>query len=1154
MIKIIVFILLSNYIAAQESNKYTPDIIPPAPSVNNLMKFEEVPVSHYTGVPDISIPLAAMNTGLNNVNISLSLKYHSLSVKPEDRAGEAGIGWNLFAGGTISRTIVDLPDDIETVTTTGTGSNPAVHKFGIYLDETTGNLPAANRNYTKKFTEVLESGNPLLYDNQNYRKLLYEAYFHNRFDTSYDLYQYNFMNYTGRFIVKKNSSNVLEAVKLERNNLRIVCKPDVNNPNTIISFDITDEYGNTFTFDVKELSNTSAFSHSANIFEGDNINYSTNNQYTSSYHLTKIKDPSNIEVVKFNYYPKREISINNVSEINRSYTGSFNFPNGIRPFANTSLPKKREIINSTITTETRQLQEIIIKDRGKFYFEYEYGRQDDNYDGSLLGNLPRLQKIKMFDAFNHLTESNVFYHNYSNGYNGGRLTLNSVKKYDKNDQFISEYNLNYNAYLPQMAEDEWKYLKCKDFDYSYRDDCISAGQLKSITLPTKGKIEFDYEANSYSYHPNSEVGSPETVEVSNYDDNELNWDRLTSNVNFTNFTSGYKYAFTIVDPVKASLNFNFDALYQSNYSWYLTLVKKEGNNYTTVAGTGPGLNNDANAYSTGLETNLLSAGEYYLKLDNYMGSNAGTFNVWVNSFYKIKNQNNYRFLPGGGIRIKRVKYYDSPDGNTFLPAKMTDYSYNSLESDKKSSGALVFPKPMYQYDEAYNYKFIYIDGNYQSSYSGSYNHLIQSKDNFLAVQKTKGGDIGYQYVIQKETGKGKTVYKFTSPIDYPNLGLPTFRPVFLPTDNYDFRRGNILNKKVYAEGSTNPLTEEKFQYSELLTQTIPLGIGLRFDGTAHFNEFYYGSVFKTYEEYQNAYDNENIVVDGQLMMNHPYRTYCLELTRDSYNFVKSFMKKEIVGKMNLVKQESIQYFDNQQPVKETTNFEYNSRDYPTKKATELPDGTVQETTYQYAHEKGNTKLINANMIATPLETTVVLKKNISDPGKAISKIENLYDDPLNKFPSSIKTFDFQNISSTEITFDQYDNKGNLLQYTTKDGISTAIIWGYNSTQPIAKIVGATYAQVSSLAADIISASDSDTNATTEQDLIDKLDIFRKQSTLSSAQITTYTYDPLIGVKSITSPSGIREVYLYDTANRLKEIRENNALGKVLKEFKYNYKH
>jgi len=61
------------------------------------------------------------------------------------------------------------------------------------------------------------------------------------------------------------------------------------------------------------------------------------------------------------------------------------------------------------------------------------------------------------------------------------------------------------------------------------------------------------------------------------------------------------------------------------------------------------------------------------------------------------------------------------------------------------------------------------------------------------------------------------------------------------------------------------------------------------------------------------------------------------------------------------------------------------------------------------------------------------------------------------------------------------------------------------------------------------------------------------------QISTYTYDPLIGVTSITSPSGIKEVYGYDSANRLIEIKQQekdtsgNLILKTIKEFNYNYK-
>ncbi|SEH49462.1 hypothetical protein, partial [Chryseobacterium culicis] len=94
----------------------------------------------------------------------------------------------------------------------------------------------------------------------------------------------------------------------------------------------------------------------------------------------------------------------------------------------------------------------------------------------------------------------------------------------------------------------------------------------------------------------------------------------------------------------------------------------------------------------------------------------------------------------------------------------------------------------------------------------------------------------------------------------------------------------------------------------------------------------------------------------------------------------------------------------------------------------------------------------------------------------------------------------------------------------------------------------------SLIDSIVSASNTDASALANNDetsFLSILDSFR--NSLPNYQITTYTYDPLIGVRSITPPSGIREVYLYDSANRLMEIREKSQTGNLLKEFKYNYK-
>ncbi|RXM39523.1 hypothetical protein BOQ62_10090 [Chryseobacterium sp. CH21] len=128
--------------------------------------------------------------------------------------------------------------------------------------------------------------------------------------------------------------------------------------------------------------------------------------------------------------------------------------------------------------------------------------------------------------------------------------------------------------------------------------------------------------------------------------------------------------------------------------------------------------------------------------------------------------------------------------------------------------------------------------------------------------------------------------------------------------------------------------------------------------------------------------------------------------------------------------------------------------------TTFPDSSSGEVSYAYASEKGNQLMISKNLVEIPLET--VSSKTVGTTSKILTKSEVIY--PLNQseantktsglvLPISVLSYELQNISSatTELTFDKYDSKGNLQQYTTKDGISTVIIWGYNQTQPIAKI-------------------------------------------------------------------------------------------------------
>ncbi|PRA91526.1 hypothetical protein CQ046_23220 [Chryseobacterium sp. MYb7] len=241
------------------------------------------------------------------------------------------------------------------------------------------------------------------------------------------------------------------------------------------------------------------------------------------------------------------------------------------------------------------------------------------------------------------------------------------------------------------------------------------------------------------------------------------------------------------------------------------------------------------------------------------------------------------------------------------------------------------------------------------------------------------------------------------------------------------------------------------------------------------------------------------------------------------------------------------YYPQNRFVTSSKETQVNELDFNVDYAKETTERGVYETYYSYPQSKLLNKLLDKNMYK------YLLEKKETFNGKTLSRVETKYDDPSNLFPSSGVSYDLQNTPSTDITYDKYDSQGNLQQYTTKDGISTVIIWGYNQTQPIAKIENVKIAAIpQSIIDTLVNASNTDGAAGSNNDETNLFTAFNNfKNTLPGYQITTYTYDPLIGVRSITPPSGIRENYLYDSAGRLEKVV--NMDGKVLKEMKYNYK-
>lgn len=99
--------------------------------------------------------------------------------------------------------------------------------------------------------------------------------------------------------------------------------------------------------------------------------------------------------------------------------------------------------------------------------------------------------------------------------------------------------------------------------------------------------------------------------------------------------------------------------------------------------------------------------------------------------------------------------------------------------------------------------------------------------------------------------------------------------------------------------------------------------------------------------------------------------------------------------------------------------------------------------------------------------------------------------------------------------------------------------------------GASYTELSGLIANIVAKSNEDIDELSEKALITALDDFRKQPALKGALITTYTYDPVVGITSLTPPSGKRELYRYDSASRLESVVD--VSGNRISTYQYHYK-
>ena len=517
-----------------------------------------------------------------------------------------------------------------------------------------------------------------------------------------------------------------------------------------------------------------------------------------------------------------------------------------------------------------------------------------------------------------------------------------------------------------------------------------------------------------------------------------------------------------------------------------------------------------------------------------------------NDFTILQNINNN----AGGTRLKQ-QIEISPD-NQIVRQKQFFY----VKPDGKSSGILDDNSIA---QREYDYGFL-------NELDGGKRIIDTSLSSFFYSNEVK-----YSNVTEKSYD-GIKKYEFTDHFTNPDsLAIKVYKDCLL-SDNTERdplfykqnERGKIKNLKLYSLNGIL-LKEIDYKYKNFLNNV--------------------GTLQSTNENCTNCK-----ITDDK------YYVHIVDAINNNNNGVKCLYKKYIyvpVLPYLLTSKIEKEYFGNK-IIETIINYEYNN-DYlywhPYPKKIKTTNSTKTETSeiyypgdilklsqscitdncdnYEYVGGKFSTY---KNMISNNLNLPIInINKNSYNKIQIKEFIYDKNDKTSNYFKptavrSSLSNSDFslmKNVNTkTDIYYDLYDNKGNLLQFTSKDKIPTTIIWGYNQTLPIARIVGATYSEImktfnlsesnpmSYLDLDIVKDSNFDNDNVTEKKLQVSLDLFRKKDGFKNFLISTYTHDPLVDRTSEKSPNGTIEEYRYNSQNKLEAVIDDD--GNIKKEYKYNY--
>ncbi len=204
-----------------------------SPNAESFKVYGDIPVSLYTGIPQISVPIYSYQT--EYINLDISLSYHASGFKPNVHPSWVGLGWNLNTGGIITRDIKYIPDEINSRGTYECSNGETTNVGGI------GFYHSHNILNKEKWYEPAD-----FYDTNNEFSL-----FTFMIDKQPDVFSFNMLGYSGKFYINHLGEWKVQCdvpIKVEFNNDDLISGGFQFTTPTFTKFTLTDGMGVKYIF------------------------------------------------------------------------------------------------------------------------------------------------------------------------------------------------------------------------------------------------------------------------------------------------------------------------------------------------------------------------------------------------------------------------------------------------------------------------------------------------------------------------------------------------------------------------------------------------------------------------------------------------------------------------------------------------------------------------------------------------------------------------------------------------------------------------------------------------------------------------------------------------------------------------------------------